>query len=1112
MSFINLFKNQQSEIKQEVCDIFSTKKNIDELFDTIIKRSLSCKTDDFPVFFRELTSYKHYDKIFAVNPEDQRYSCAGFYQNGIMDLKFPVYNFIHRSNYISQFVALQSAFDKEYFFKNYKKCYKILNNIDGIFGESIISTLLRVKCKYKELDEKSVTSFCNNYKKNLKNQLIGFMLEAEIVKQESRSIDNAIVHYQEIFSELRATENSWLATFISIFLVPLEYDSGRVNQPYPASFPGIALNDQYYIFKNAIVDNYTVGSIMIDDKSINDLRKNIQDDFWSNFSNLVTKNTSKDYRNNIKTIVDEYSSGNYKQCIKLINDEIQIGPDSTSLIDLNAKCNIYYETKDQLHTHTDTYFADILEIYKKIILVNSSTGKNIDALESILITHFPVKWTLPVYTSLYCLFPDYSIDNRIISCKRLKANNIEATPLLNSADDRNFKLWSYSAKASDTGPSKTQNTGKERGLKSYIKKLLKEDNLNTNEIENKFKALELSNIKFYHEFIRLKVEYYIRTNNLIEALRLVTDRCIECIEEFRCYPISTILDLVKDDCEVTKEVAYPILAHIYTTKVDKRKSNYRDNVYENFVEQHNTHKPSDIYSPSPNLSHKELYFIEKICIPSIMDTSPFWNSNDELIGERIKLLNLLIHHNPKRSSIYTEERIGIINSTIVEKSRAEIDNCKIHVDISALRTQKEQDYKELYESFIAANDEENPDAEDFVIILDGELMALAVPKGDKNNVVQKIVRAAIRDFVYSHDFGLDKYLSTDIRHQVFITLIRSNLRNHNLITDRNDESYEENIYWLEKYNYFGRDICNKLNLILNEFAYSFDDKLLEANNWLKVTTSHLNDKHLFKYSVDAERFDSLKSDLSKTEDFDQFFDTIIALMWEMTEENIEKATERLNENFKHDIMKLFEKLNNDIEKLELDFRGLKRSINLAQNCFVSDIATVSRWLVRRTSGYLGSLDMRTIVEVAKSSFETLNHGEIYAIDEDVDSDLELLKVTEKEARALVRGLTMLFDNAYRYGSQNNGKNISIKTVHKNNDFKATISNSIDIKENTDPQEMVRELNKTIHDKSKSVLVRQEGKSGLYKINDFLNKASSRFSLEVSFTSPNIFNVSIKGVL
>ncbi|MFX4243436.1 hypothetical protein ACOL22_11760, partial [Aliarcobacter butzleri] len=85
------------------------------------------------------------------------------------------------------------------------------------------------------------------------------------------------------------------------------------------------------------------------------------------------------------------------------------------------------------------------------------------------------------------------------------------------------------------------------------------------------------------------------------------------------------------------------------------------------------------------------------------------------------------------------------------------------------------------------------------------------------------------------------------------------LEKYNLITDEieienSNREYEDNKYWLKKYEYLDIPAKNNLNKILKKFSITMDKELSKVESWLKIIIDkEANIKDNFDFSPSPER-------------------------------------------------------------------------------------------------------------------------------------------------------------------------------------------------------------------------------------------------------------------
>ncbi|EKT6219050.1 hypothetical protein QET85_004848, partial [Escherichia coli] len=90
-----------------------------------------------------------------------------------------------------------------------------------------------------------------------------------------------------------------------------------------------------------------------------------------------------------------------------------------------------------------------------------------------------------------------------------------------------------------------------------------------------------------------------------------------------------------------------------------------------------------------------------------------------------------------------------------------------------------------------------------------EIESMAILKGSKNEILTRMMNILLVEYFNNKEVGLDKNLSSEIRHGFFGNLICSGPQNRHLLTELDGSGkYKSNQYWLEYYKMISSEILN----------------------------------------------------------------------------------------------------------------------------------------------------------------------------------------------------------------------------------------------------------------------------------------------------------------
>lgn len=994
--------------------------------------------------------------------------------------------FIKNKDYINKFLEQKKNLEITLLTKTGDEALIYVNNMIETFGYSF--WLIEMKANIlKELLELDTDEYLNEIKNNCKNDSVDFFLQELLRKSENKDKKDYLKNLIYTIDELRNTPNknqNDYSDLISSYFTPIEFDKKRnILDRNISCFSDFSLVDQYLLFKEFVKDHILFDSTLKDklNQIVKEITNSISDECFINL--VADKIKISEIDQQFLEIQKYYTVGNYEKTSTLIKKLLESNVNSTAFIEIFARCNIYLNQSLE-----STFFEKIAKLYQDIILCSPDSIQNIEKIERISIKFHLCSWSIPLLFQLYNLL----VENKTkyaIARKKIKLLGKYVTFF--GLDGYNFSDFVKTLKINSS------QIPQHRKLK-YV-----DTNLyDVIEIEKLFEELGKETI-IESDYYKLRAEYLIKNKRLSECITFVNNTFLKNKMLYLMLPISELVNLLETNQITEAELEIPILYDIYSKTVNADKDELKREAYENFIIKYDTHRPSIIFQDRNVLNLKEKYFLENICIPSIMDISPEFTNSKDLINERIEILNILTKLNGK-DSIIEIERTKLLNEITLDKLHASINSCKIYVDVESLKSRSAHIYRSFYEIALKIIDSGEDSKKEFITLKDNDKIA----HSDLMALSTKIFFQLVDDFVLNQHYGLDKYLSTDIRHGIFFSQLRSCFEKFYLITDEKEpDHYEDNTYWETKFPIYNQNFFNKLNKIFSDFSKNVDSILENATNWFKVKTKVDDDLigPMFQYMSFTTNLSKIKNIIISKGDFETFFNNLIDLMWDLTKENIIEVKNKINEELKRDLFFEMEKLKNQIDDLRVanPLSELNKNISNCNSALLEELEIISQWL--DVAGVTNEeYDLKSIIEASLTTFKSISRQKVIKINTSNLDPLNKYVFNYRITRAFISSLLTALDNAIKYAhSRNNKIDINIDNSINDSEIIITIKNKIPDISEFQRQEKINFLNKKLSHSDES-LITKEGGTGLYKIFNLLRNASENFKFEIDIDKNNYF--------
>jgi hypothetical protein len=1019
----------------------------------------------FVPIFSENKAHKVYNVSEFISPEAYFYWITGLFRANALILR--------------SFNESRKAFNIALLNSDTEAAENSIRLIDELcFNWWSTENSLHLLKEIKHLDTKpSIEKIKSRFPKSGVSALLTTLSESS-----STDVFNSLI--QEQLEEYRSSGLSDVIAYGAILsskFLPLSKDKGRdLNTNSLYYFCTESILDQYLLLQAIVADTYARGLPLdtLHHRTILDIAQTTQDEYLTNF--LLPNNHQEPF---LEDILEKYTNGEYLTVANEIKTDINTK--RFGLIELYARARLNCNLDDN-----DNLYDELANAIGRILSLSKTSSEDISFIKKICAKFRNESWS----KSLFFHF------TKILECM-----NSQEEIELNRR--QSMVLGCFNTPQGYEQHFKPQTTSLETSRKIPEGRLLKH-NLSLCLAK---KELKRKDFPIESDYLKTQSNIYISQGKALEAIDFAINEYLRNKNAFLHLPI-------KDLCRLTSEISRSsqdeflsclIILDIYGRELASQFDDQKSDIFEDFLISCNTHKPSMIFQ-SQTLNSKEIYFLRNICTPTLLDNIIYFSNNDEVIHERVSIIDLLIetlkHTQEAEVEALNIEKDKVVEGLFADKLRAKIETGKLYVDVQALESHRTHLYRSLFEKakqikggvlLDTIEDRENVTTSNDVFQIsksDSDEIPLVIAANDKTELITKIYNQCVKDFALNDDYGLDKYLSAEIRHNVFVGQIRSCFEKANLITERSEQGYTTNTYWMTKYHYVSQNVTSNVDEVLKAFSNSIDNILLEINEKFKVST-RAEDDCIFNFATYYARVQKVSSIASSCDSFEAFFSELIEYMWDLSGEFAKSAQSIINDV-------LTKRVNTEIERLESSISAVKGDaamvnlmdeIRAVRSSFSKEVELVINWF-----RFVGSNDSHSherlgvVIEATVSAFESI-YGR---------KDLEIqfiqarsnISLNYREARSLFISLFTAMENASAYRAA--GTPISIEHSCIGSQDIIEITNVIDARhqpkcaETFISSQKARWLNKELR------LSRAEGGSGLYKMSNMLSNSSDGFCFEI----------------
>lgn len=1014
------------------------------------------------------------------------------------------------------FISNTTKFEELYIYGRYEEAELQLNYINSEFGLTLWEIENRINllilCKGADICREYVSALKRNIIDGLAIVIIDHFFDRANSKDARLFINK---HIAGTFRELRESGHRYVIDFISTNSIPFEYDDPRDFSLIISAGKKLNILDRYLYIRKVFIFLSTRNQ----QHQELGISKGLLESFYSNMQMIIpTENWGNYSEDNIlksyddsglgPSILKEYTAGDYDLAIELFFKLIESEPLNLCYSEMFIKSNVYLEQElvfPEGWSKSSIVKEFLINLYH-VCTISEQITESEDRIEQIVIKNSSLSFVASVKAVYSSIYPHLDKERLITSLKELNNSSIKGTPkltnLLESNGENTADFFKSTMMLLSIGDYDESNIPKERVERYEVRKDIICSTSKNDDLENRIDKLFSYGSKFCNpDYLNLKFEYLFNSKQFTRAAKFVAETCVQNINYFRCYPLHDLIEKLVASSDLDyREPSLVVVFYIYSKMISIGYDDYLCDFYEEYIESNDVEKPSEILESKDILSQVEEYLFKFICIPSIMDVSTKFKSSDELKSERITIIESLQSRFNIDESFLSKEKVEIINEIIVQKSARGIESSKIFVDVQELKNKRREEYESLYRLFIdsSGEDDEYIQLEDMSKDADSTSYLY---KGGRNSVLQRTIANMRQDFVFSNDYGIDRYLSSEIRHGIFVNQLRSGIESYLHVTEKDaGNKYLPNLYWTDHYDYLPNEFKVTLEKSLSKFTKRFDECINKANEWFKVTKDNSDKNNLFRYIIEVDDFDQLKSVASAAPNFEDFFDSLIAFMWALTERSLINVKKHINEELKEDLLSIFDKLRLELEPITSSFQlnKLFGEIQKAQNNVLEDIITITGWFKRDESSRLTELSMEQCIEVAIESFRTICRPRELSIGFNSARKQQSGVVLPRGVKCLVLSLMTAFTNSLKYGVFYDESHFEVELNSDNNEHCLTISNKVkeeyfDKLNNGGLDDIVHKMNTT--DARNSMVV--EGGAGLGKIKYLLHEAFENPVVEIN---------------
>lgn len=1085
-------KRQSTKLLTQIKKVFNEilKETNDEIFQQDIIRLLFSEVANPYVssnFFPEdMKTYGRYRNIIDFTNDIQ------------IEMRWMSYCFRFYNKEISEFVTEREKYDNYILLNKYEDALNVIKNVEARLGVSLWS----LECKFYLYTKM-------NLNKN------------ELMEQAPESIMGGVMSFYELKNRDNVTSDEYFYIANKEINNAKKYNADIENYvefcAYKIASLVYKMNEEkilqilWIIRQTSLIDRYVffcdvcdyIVTLPEDNKLRLILKKyillleNIEDDHLTAIRFILDDIENRKNKYILKTRLDhakcEFISGNIQEARKEAVNVLQNFPNNIGAMNVLIESNILIG--DDLEIYQDKNLGVLLNNLTYVYTLNENRDKSMEVIKKFANACSQSTWSKEILNNI--VYRCQTDAER--KCKKTKIlSNLQhldiETAIACLEEEKNIKFIEkmptqdslYVRFCSALLNEEYENAMELCGISQvqdlmvvYNKKIsITEKMKHLRKIEGQDASIAI--IAMRHFLSSIDLSAYLEI-----AMKLSTELIIDNIFTSLFIPFETIIDyLEQGDPNIRANICTPILYYVYATYFNQEKMDDLGIICEDFFLFRGIESPTKIDIYNEEYGKKELiYFLKNVCSTKIMDISiSTFKNSQERDKERVEICNILCQIDPDNLKEYEKEIRELTQKLMINAELKIIEENRIHVNVDGMKDRLEKSYKNDFLRYLFY---QNDRIKQLTKAFDGTSMEnVHFIENTPERILNELV-CHIRDaFVSSDEYGLNGYLSLNIRHGTLEDELRSPLYKSylNAKKDINNGKYIIHPHW-SKYAY-PKDL-EVIEEAITEFHIKTEAIIAKLKGtYIQIRTEEKNTEGVFDYTLNEMDMLSLTLQLQDVTTFEEFLDIVINYLWKITERNLCKIKQIIKEEIVQDYNDAFEELKNKVSKIgnNIQLRDLQQKIAEASTDMPNTLNKICYWFQRSTESKHNDFDLQFAFNVGLQTIINM-HPEKRFIAKEINP-VESDKIQGQYLKNFEGIFYNLFDNIYKKAISSDGGNIEIRyeLKYKNSKFYIYIENDYDCTKNiTEDEIRVEQAKKLIYSGEYLQKVKGEGGTGIPKI-------------------------------
>ncbi len=929
----------------------------------------------------------------------------GFSGDFRFEIRFMISCVLCSKDIINDFVIKRKKYDSYILLNKYEEALSVLEEIERNYGTSYWA----MECKFFLNSKlgKDNTELIESAPANVIGSVLSFF---ELKNRESITSDEYFyIAEKEINAARTHLDNCNDAIeFLNYYVLGNAYkeEPEKIMYALSAMQRGALIDRYLFVVKicstlmNQPKTNFFYSCMQTYMAMLESIRDEHLDALRFVLDNEENRKSKYKLKSRLDTAKSSFISGNLVQAREEAIELLTQFPNNTEAMSLLVEVNILID--DGESQFADTNLGMILRRLSSVYTLNSNRDDAMEDVNKIAIACSQSTWAQSLLSDVMCRcymnhefeYGHYKILSNLqhldIETILVSLNRSEVIRFINRKFDCDDPYIQFRLALLDNNYKRANEICKIEQIKDYLfvcdNNLIVEKMRHLHPIEGPNASIAVLTMKQFlasidiekNSEIAFKTAANLVVDNIYTALFIPWEKLVTYIDE--------------GPSKLRRNICTPILYYIYAYYIRRDKKDELGIVCGDFFYFENIEYPS-IMINSLNKYDKKLlvYFLKNVCTTKIMDDAvcTFQNTN-ERDQERVEICKVLTRIDPDNAKDYENEIREITQKLMINKELKSIDESRIHVNVDGIRDRLvdgeganerfDKNLKNDFQRFLFYQDEK---MQQLLRVLKGES-----PEKFKqfNNSSLRLLNELvykIRDaFVSSDEYGLDGYLSLNIRHGTLDDELRSPLHKSCLYVkkDVNTNTYIVNERWTR---YASEDDKIILQDAFGIFYVQTEGILMKLKGeYIQIRTELKNERGLFDYRLSEKNMVTISGLAENAITFEDFFEQVISYFWTLTERNLEEVKSIIRTEIMQDYISAFCTLKNNLLQIsdKSILRELQQKIGEAETDMQNALERICYWFQRSNESKHSDFNLQFAFDLGVQTIVNMHPEKQFVVD------------------------------------------------------------------------------------------------------------------------------------